>query len=216
MQQIAFPLASSDAYDSNEYIESSSNSLAYKTLNSWPGNWGTRPYAKTLIIQGPKASGKTFLAKQWAEKSGALFIKQMHELTENILSEHQAFIIDGFDSTWNEEKILHQFNIIHESGKYLLITSTKLPDIQLPDLSSRIKATHQVNIGMLDDELMKMLIFKLFSNHSIIVSNEVIHYLVKHLPREFPEIIKSVEKLNKFALQYQRKITVPLVKEVLL
>ena len=215
MQQIAFPLTSSNAYDSSEYIESSSNSLAYQTLNNWPSSWGIRPYEKTLIIQGPKSSGKTFLAKQWAEKSGGLFIKKMHQLTENILAEHQAFIIDGFDFSWDEESVLHHFNIIHESGKYLLVTCTELPCIKLPDLASRIKSAYQINIGM-DDELMKMLIFKLFSNYSIIISNEVIHYLVQHLPREFPEVIKSVEKINVFALQHQRKITVPLVKQAFL
>tara|TARA_B110000503_G_scaffold17865_1_gene26123 strand:- start:4125 stop:4784 length:660 start_codon:yes stop_codon:yes gene_type:complete len=214
MQQIAFSLISNNSYDSSEYIESSSNSLAYKILNNWPDNWGTRPYKKTLIIQGPKSSGKTFLAKQWAEKSGALFIDKIHQLTESILAKHQAFIIDGFDSSWNEEKVLHHFNSIHESGKYLLITSAELPCMKLLDLASRIKSLYQINIGM-DDELMKMLIFKLFSNYSIIISNEVIHYLVQYLPREFTEIIKSVDRLNAFALQHQRKITVPLVKQAL-
>lgn len=215
MEQISFALASSDAYDSSEYIVSSSNDLAYTTLNNWPVNWGVRPYAKALIVQGPKSSGKTFLAKQWAEKSDALFIKKAHELTESILNQHQAFIIDGFDFSWNEERVLHHFNIINESNKYLLITTTELPVIKLPDLASRINSTHKINIGMLDDELMQMLIFKLFSNHSIIITNEVIQYLIKTLPRDFPEVVKAVDKLNNFALQHKRKITVPFVKQVL-
>jgi len=217
MQQIAFSLSSSDVYDLNEYIVSSSNKEAYNALHEWPaGLWGIRPYEKTMILQGTKSSGKTFLAKKWAEKSGALFIKKTHELTENILEHHEAFIIEDFDSSWNEEKLLHHFNIIHESGKYLLITTTNLPEIKLPDLSSRIKSCNKINIGMPDDELMKMLIFKLFSNYSIIIGNDVIGYLLKTLPREFPEIIKSVDALNSFALEHKRKITIPMAKEVLL
>ena len=215
MQQIAFSLNSSDAYDLNEYIISSSNKEAYDTLQNWPKNWGIRPYEKTLILQGTKSSGKTFLSKKWAEKSGALFIKKTHELTENILEHYNAFIIEDFDSSWSEEKLLHHFNMIHENGKYLLITTTNLPETKLPDLDSRIKSCNKINIGMPDDELIKMLIFKLFSNYSIIISNEVIAYLLKNLPREFPEIIKSVEELNNFALEHKRKITIPLVKEVL-
>lgn len=215
MQQIAFPLGSSDAYDSSEYIKSSSNSLAYKTISSWPINWGVEPYSKTLIIQGPKSSGKTFLAKKWAVQSGALFIKKIHALTENMLTDHQAFIIDGFDSTWDEEKALHHFNTIHENGKYLLINSTRIPKIKLPDLASRIKSSNRIDIGMPDDELMQMLIFKLFSNYSIVISSEVINYLINILPREFSKIITSVKDINKFALQHKRKITVPLVKQAL-
>ena len=215
MQQIAFPLGSSDAYDSSEYIKSSSNSLVYKAISSWPTNWGVEPYSKTLIIQGPKSSGKTFLAKKWAEQSGALFIKKIHALTENMLTDHQAFIIDGFDSTWDEEKVLHHFNTIHENGKYLLINSTRIPKIKLPDLASRIKSSNRIDIGMPDDELMQMLIFKLFSNYSIVISSEVINYLINSLPREFSKIITSVKDINEFALQHKRKITVPLVKQAL-
>ncbi|MDG1436392.1 MAG: DnaA/Hda family protein [Rickettsiaceae bacterium] len=215
MKQTAFFLSGSDAYDLNEYMVSSSNNEAYSTLNNWPNGWGVRPYEKTLIIQGEKSSGKTFLAKKWAKQSGALFIKKTHELTESILEHHNAFIIEDFDGSWSEEKLLHHFNIIHESGKYLLITTTRIPDIKLPDLASRIKSCNKVSIGMPDDDLMKMLIFKLFSNYSIRVPNEVIEYLVKVLPREFPEIITSVNQLNMFALEHKRKITIPLIKQVL-
>jgi chromosomal replication initiation ATPase DnaA len=215
MQQIAFPIAGRDAYDPNEYIVSSSNEIAYKILNDWPKNWGVRPYEKTLIVQGPKSSGKTFLAKQWADKAGALFIKKTHELTEAILEKHQAFVVDDFDADWSEEKLLHHFNTIHENGKYLLITISQIPIIKLPDLASRINSAHKVIIGQLDDDLMQMLIFKLFSNYSIVIGSEVLQYLVKILPREFPKLVKIVEGINALALERKRKITIPFIKQCL-
>lgn len=216
MDQIAFPLSSSDAYDLNEYIESSSNSSAYRALTNWPANWGINPYPKSLIIEGPKSSGKTFLATKWAKKSGALFIEKTQELKAEELNKYQAFIIDGFDDSWHEERLFHQFNIINENSKFLLITAVKIPAMKLPDLASRIKSINKISIGMLDDELMQMLIFKLFSNCSIVISQEVIQYLLKNLPRDFPEIIKSVKIINSFALRYKRKITIPLVKQALI
>lgn len=215
MQQIAFPIAGRDAYDPNEYIVSSSNEIAYKTLSNWPKNWGVRPYEKTLILQGPKSSGKTFLAKQWADKAGALFIKKTHELTEVLLEQHQAFVVDDFDASWSEEKLLHHFNIIHESGKYLLIVTNQIPEIKLPDLASRINSAHKVIIEQLDDDLMQMLIFKLFSNYSIVITSEVLQFLVKVLPREFPKLVRAVEGINALALEQKRKITIPFIKQVL-
>jgi len=212
MQQTTFSFSSSNAYDPTEYIESASNSFAYNAIINWPSGWGTEPYGRTLIIQAAKSSGKTFLAKKWAAKSGALFIEKTQALTECLLANHQTFIIDGFDNSWNEEQVLHNFNAIHENGKYLLITTTKIPVIKLPDLASRINASNKLKIALPDDELIKMLIFKLFSNHSVVISQEVLHYLIKILPREFPEIISSVAKINKFAMQNKRKITVPLIK----
>ncbi len=215
MQQIPFFFDSNNTYNQNEYIISSSNSLAYNTIINWPKNWGVGPYAKTLIIKGTKSSGKTFLAKKWASKAEALFIKQEHELTEILLAHYRAFVIDGFDDSWQEEKFLHHFNSIHEIDKFLLITTTKIPPVNLPDLASRINASNVVNIDMPDDKLIEMLIFKLFSNFSVIINTEVVNYLIKVLPREFPQIVNAVKKINNFALQKKHKITVPLVKSVI-
>ena len=213
MQQITFSFDSSDHHDPSEFIESSSNHLALKTLIACPPEaWGVAPYAKTLILRGPKSSGKSYLAKKWSLNSGALFLKKAHQLTESLLAHHTTFVIDGFDSSWNEEKVLHQFNSIHESNKYLLITTTQIPKLILPDLASRIKATNIVDIDFPDDTLISMLIFKLFSNFSVVVDKEVINYLVTILPREFPEIIIAVQKINDYAIEHKRKITVPLVK----
>jgi len=214
MQQTAFLFDSNNAHDWDEYIKSSSNKLAYNAIANWPSHWGVEPYPKTLILEGVKSSGKTFLAKKWATASGAILIKQMHELTESILDHHQAFIIEDFDSNWNEQNILHHFNAIAEKNKYLLITTTKLPEIKLPDLSSRIKASNKIVISLPDDEMMQLLIFKLFSNHSLIVTPEVINYLTKTLPREFPEIVTAIKKINSYALEHKRKITVPLIKQI--
>ena len=201
-------MQSNDKYDSDEFIESSSNSLACRAINNWQDYWGVEPYSRVLIIQGPKTSGKTFLAKKWAQETNALFVKAMHEITDNILSYHQSFIIEDFDHSWNEEKFLHIFNLLSENQKYLLITCEKLPKIELPDLSSRIKSVNLINIQQPDDDMMQMLIFKLFSNYSVVISNEVVSFLIKVLPREFPAVVDSVKAINDFALESKRKITI--------
>ncbi len=78
MQQQVFSIINEEE-DFNDFIESSSNSLAYKYINQWPKNFGILPYNKTLIIRGPKSSGKSFLAKLWAQKSNALVIKNNYK-----------------------------------------------------------------------------------------------------------------------------------------
>ena len=215
MQQITFSLANELPDHFNDFIESSSNQLAYKYINDWSSNFGVLPYSKVLIIKGPKSSGKSFLANLWAKKTGALFLKKNHELTSSILEYHQAFIIDGFDASWDEEDILHYFNILHENNKYLLITLTKIPEIKLADLSSRINSVNKIDILMVDDELMRILIFKQFSNLSILVNDDVINYLVKVLPREFPKILSVIKDINQNALENKKRITVPFIKHIL-
>lgn len=215
MQQITFTLAHQPSDNFSDFIESSSNKLAYKYINDWPDNFGVLPYSKVLIIKGPKSSGKSFLANLWARKSNALFLKKNHELTKSILDHHQAFIIDGFDSNWSEKDVLHYFNILHENSKYLLITLTEIPKIKLADLSSRINSVNKIDISMIDDELMKILIFKQFSNFSITINDDVINYLVKVLPRDFLKILSIINDINRNSLETKRKITIPFIKQLL-
>ena len=215
MEQITFSLNNELSNNFSDFIESSSNSLAVQYIRDWPNNFGVLPYSKVLIIKGPKSSGKSFLANLWAKKTNALSLKKNHELTNAILEHHQTFIIDGFDSTWRERDILHYFNILHENNKYLLITLTEMPKLNLADLSSRINSVNKVEISMIDDELMKILIFKQFSNFSLVISEDVINYLVKILPREVPKILSIIGEINQSSLASKRKITIPFIKQIL-
>lgn len=215
MQQITF-LFENNSYNHDEFIVTKANQLALTTMQEWPNQtWGVSPYKNTLILRGPKSSGKTYMAKKWAALSQAHFIKSAHELTENILDHYRAFVIEDIERKWHEEKLLHHFNAINEQGKYLLITTSNLPVFKLPDLESRIKALNIVDIHEPDDEMMSLLIFKLFSNYSITIDKDIIHYLMKNLAREFPEIIKAVQKINDYSAEQKKKITIQLVKHAL-
>lgn len=214
MQQTTLDLISNNQDLQKDFIESSSNTLACQYINNWQDKFGVLPYTRTLIIQGAKSCGKTFLAQLWAKKTGALFIKKNHTLTNTILEHHKTFVIDDLNTNWREEDVLHYFNLLHEHHKYLLITLNALPKFKLPDLKSRLHSVNKINILMPDDELMKMLIFKQFSNFSITVSDEVINYLIRFIPREFSYIISVIEKINIASLEQKRRITVPFVKQV--
>ena len=71
-----------------------------------------------------------------------------------------------------------------------------MPKINLADLASRINSVNKIDILMIDDELMRILIFKQFSNLSILINDDVINYLIKILPREFSKILSIISKIN--------------------
>lgn len=214
MKQTSFSFEMHNSYNPKEYIESSCNSVAYRTILEWEDRWGVFPYKNSLLLCGQKSSGKTFLAKQWAEMSGAIFIKKEHKLTENMLKYYPGFIIENFYD-WHEHQMLHYFNAINENNKYLLITCDEIPKIKLADLKSRIYSLNTIYINPPDENLIRLLIFKLFSNYSVIISNDVLSFLVKNLPKDFSSILDMVKKINKIALENKRKITTNLLKKVL-
>lgn len=215
MQQIAFNLTPVNSYNPQEFISSVSNREAYNKIKNWENEWGILPYRYALLIYGPKSSGKTYLAKIWQSLSGAFLIDNNHAFHENLLNNYSSFVIENIEDR-QEEDLLHHFNSINEKQKYLLMTTSTLDlDFKLKDLSSRISSTLRLEIKQPDDELMRILLFKLFSNHSIQISNKILNFLLVNLAREFSKIIEFVGKVNQLTLVSKRSITLKLVKQVL-
>ncbi|MFY9589941.1 HdaA/DnaA family protein [Rickettsia endosymbiont of Halotydeus destructor] len=214
MQQLIFPFSHNTKYHPDEFIVSQSNRLAYDKLKNRQTDWGVNPYKFTLLIKGPPSSGKTYLTKIWQNLTNAFIIQDIF-FDEEILAKYDSFIIEDIEN-WQEVILLHLFNLINERQKYLLLTISNInKNFILPDLSSRIKSVLTIEIEPPDDELMKILIFKHFSTSSITVAENVADFLLVNLPRQHKEIMERLEQINNFALISKRKVTIPLVKEVL-
>lgn len=218
MQQCILPLVTSNPYHPDDFILSASNKDAYNIINQWPINWGHPPYPSSVLLYGPKSSGKTYLTKIWQNLSDAYLLSNNQLLHGELVNQYKAFIIEDVE-TWSEANVLYYFNLINEingSSKYLLITTSNLSDkFKLADIKSRINSIFRLEMGPPDDELIKTLIFKLFSINSVKISNQVLNFLLLNLPRQFNEVTRLVGRINWFSLTYKRKVTVPLIKEVI-
>jgi chromosomal replication initiation ATPase DnaA len=213
--QYIFQLHLHDAYNLNDFILSSSNEEAFSILDNWPALWGHLPYANALLLYGPESSGKTYLTKIWQSKSQAYLIGKNEDFKSASLDEHSSFIIEDIEH-WDEELLLHYFNSINESGKYLLLTTSKLlNNFSLKDIESRINSIEKVKIEAPDDDLLKIFLFKLFSQASIRSSIQVQNYLLSRLPRQFNEIINFMVEIDAFSLSNKKNLTLPLIKNYL-
>src|SRR6266403_937043 len=65
------------------------------------------------------------------------------------------------------------------------------------------------------DALIGALLLKLFADRQLTVGEEVIIYLLHHMERSFAAASRMVAALDAAALAAQRRITVPLVRQVL-
>lgn len=212
--QLTLPIKSQQSYHIDDFIVSKSNHNAYNSIMHWQNTWGVEPYRFSLLIQGMPSSGKTHLARIWQKLCNAYIIEDT--LNSSIINNYQAFIIEDIETKYDEYKLLHNFNIINENQKYLLMTTMNdVNQFNLKDVLSRINSLLVVRILKPDDELIRMLLFKHFSNQSIHVSNKVINFLLIRLPRKLNQMIYLVEQINQLALTHQRKITIPLIKQVI-
>jgi len=219
-EQISFDLGHRHAYGREDFWVSDSNREAIAWLDKWP-DWS----APALVIFGSPASGKTHLLQVWKKEAEAKEILPQDLVTETInrmIGESHAVMIDDMSQVMSEkdkeEALFHLYNLMQERGGHLLMTaplSVREWPILLPDLKSRLLAVPSVAIEPPDDDLMAVVLTKLFSDRQIFVSPDVVQFILPRIERSFLTICNMVEKIDRKALSEKRSVTIPLVREIL-
>ncbi len=213
-----------EIFSEEDFLLSSSNEEAVRWIDSWP-NWhrGEEDF-HCLIIYGAEGCGKTHLAHVWQKISDARIVRLRDLITLNFSDVDQfVYIIEDVDKNELDEKqaesLLHLYNWLKEQGGFLLLTASKRPKkwgLKLADLSSRLLASEAVRIKSPDDDLLKAVIIKQFSDRQIILSDKVVSYIIKHADRSFSFVRDLVRELDILSMSEKKKITVPMVKRVLI
>ncbi len=209
MKQTLFNLEPDCDYLEHDYIVSLCNLEAYKAVQGevvWPNN--------QLLIIGDESSGKTHLAKIWQEKVGATFLNDGDDFA-NYINKSSAFILEDIETVKSEEYLFHLINFVRNNSFSLLLTAKYLPDFLLADLKSRITAMHKILIKQPDDEMLKILLLKQFSDRQLRINNEVIEYILTRTERSFEFVAKLVNLIDQMSLSEKKGITVPMVKKVM-
>lgn len=205
MQQYSLKFSLNQGYLPEDYIVTEANKEAYQVImHKQP--WGVNPYPNHILLIGPKSSGKTHLAHLWNCMSNQGFASSDRQ--------HIGGIIDNIEE-WKELDLLHYFNQRHEEHQPLLMTASKIPHFNLPDLASRINSLRSVNLNMPDEEMVIILLQKHFSARFLKVSVDVIEYISVRIKRDFDYIRKFVEQLDVYSLDIGRNITIPLISKLI-
>lgn len=220
MQQIPFDLGHRTALARNDFLIAPNNQDAVAWIDLWP-EWP----APCLILYGPVDSGKTHLGAVWAEKSAAICLKAdmiQEDSIADIARSHKNIIIEDADKligNLNGEKgLFHLYNIFKEEQQSFLLTLQEPPvrrSFALPDLASRLRAAPSVAIREPDEQLISALLVKLFSDRQIRIGADVLHYILPRIERSFEAVNKLVEDADKKAMSEKRKISIPLLREIM-
>ncbi len=215
LQQV-LNLQTKPTYEAADFFVSTTNSIAFRWIDSWP-DWPNH----CLILHGPKGCGKTHLAQIWKQRAGGKSVSYEVLKTSNLddlCQTHEALVIEDIPSDFDDELLFHLYNSVQQAQGTVLLTCETSPNnwnIELPDLRSRIKAAMWAEIEPADDELLRAMMHKVFADEQVIVSEQVIDYLLNHHERSFVHLFAAVQKINTYALASKRKITLPLVKKAL-
>src|SRR6185369_6003424 len=134
-----------------DFVAGPSNRQAMAAIEAWPG-W----HAGLLALFGPEGSGKTHLARIWAERAKAVVLDRSAPKTDEAVG--RPALVEDLDQGFDAEALFHLINMAAHEGGGLLLTARTPPvawPAVLPDLRSRLNAMPVAEIAEPDDEVLE-------------------------------------------------------------
>ena len=218
-KQLYFEMPNKKALGIEDYIITESNNFAFDLIVKM-----AKGEISFGLISGPPYSGKTHLSKiliKNARNYKTLYFDRDYQNLLNRFEDSDFFILENIDNVKHdkfEEKLFHIINLAKENNKKLLMTSRKPIseiDLNLEDLKSRLNSILEAKIKEPDDQLMELLLIKIFNDKQLKINPNIIDFLVSRLERSYESINLFIEKIDKFSLEKGKKITIPLINDLL-
>ena len=207
---------------SDNFVVSGCNEAAFKAVESWP-HW----LYFALYLYGPKGCGKSHLAVLFAQKVAA-YNNKIFEIKiiksekikrispEKLFKDSPYIVIENLSENVDNEALFHLYNYYRDNGGNILFLAEKAPsylNFKLPDLASRMKAVPAIEIGAPDDDMLSVLLFKLFDDRQIKVTPEVLKYALKYMTRSYEYAQKLVAEADRISLIKKAPVTINVIKE---
>jgi DnaA family protein len=114
--------------------------------------------------------------------------------------------------------VFRLYTELEESGGRLVIASDAPPaatSIVLRDLASRLSAGAVLRLQPLNDDEQMLALQARAAQLGLELPADAAQTLLRRLPRDMPTLCKALEKLDEMSLATQRRLTVPLVRQML-
>ncbi|HEY4200114.1 MAG TPA: hypothetical protein VGM83_06100 [Devosiaceae bacterium] len=212
--QLALELGHTPSHAEQDFLVGEGNELGYAHVMAFP-DW---PGPLTLIT-GPAKSGKSHLARIWADRSGA----QMPE-PEALADLAQSggivpLVIEDVDRRgYDEAALFHLLNQSMRAWRPLLMTAREPVSgwpYRTDDVRSRARLASSFTMALTDDIQLSQMFVKLFGDRQVAVDPKIIRYLVARMERSPEEATVLAERLDRLALARGSRISRSLAGEVL-
>jgi DnaA family protein len=188
--------------------------------------------ARVYWIYGPAGSGKSHLlqaactgALQAGRASAYLPLSELRELGAEVLQGWGEAALVAIDEApavigrrdW-EEALFALYRAGEERGATLVMAAA-LPAAQLPfvlpDLASRLASALPLALQPLDERSQRQALQWRARARGLELPEQSARYLQRHFRRDLPTLCRLLDTIDTAALQAQRRLTVPFIREVL-
>jgi chromosomal replication initiation ATPase DnaA len=213
--QLTLEWGHTPSHAEEDFLVGEGNDLAYRHILNFP-DWPSPPW---VLLQGPASSGKSHLARIWAERAGA----EMPEpgALEGLSRDGgtQPLVIEDVDSRdYDEAALFHLLNQSMRDARPLLLTARDAVanwGFETDDLKSRARLAAHFAVSTSDDIQLSQMFVKLFGDRQIAVDPRIIAYLVARMERSPEEAVILAGMMDHAALSRGTAITRGIAAEVL-
>lgn len=215
-RQLTLDLAHRPALGREDFLVTPANRAAVAMIDRF-ADWTNHAVA----IVGPRGSGKSHLVEVWRRMTGAERVTADGLRLEDVprlLSSGALAIDDAPGSALDERALFHLLNLARQDRAHVLIAGASHPagwPVTLPDLASRLRALPVAELGPPDDDLLRGVLVKLFSDRQLAVEEAVIAFLLLRMPRSLEAAGILVAEIDRRALERKADISRGFVARVL-
>ena len=190
----------------DQIIESSENELAIKILQE---------NQKYVLIDGPKKSGKSLLAKKFSRINDK---KIIYDIPLKLDFDTGVYL-DLNSLPLKSENFFHFLQYFVSNNLSLTIFSSHSFENDLsnfeviPDILSRLKLFTLITINSPQDQLLFQLIEKFLKNKSISVQPKIIHHIMNFIERTYVDAFQAAEAINHLLYENNHNINLSLISE---
>lgn len=220
MQQIALDIGLSNAPTLDNYFPGP-NTAALTHMQHW---LQARADTAPTYLWGPEGSGKTHLLQ------AAVTGLRAQGLAVGLLSAETQQPA-AFDESWAavvmddvhlySEGLQHTafswFVQAHSLSRPVLAAGRSAPValVLREDLRTRLGWGHVLGLQLLDETQSREVLRQAADARGLVLSDDVMDYTLRRFSRDLGSLMQLLDTLDRYALQTQRALTIPLVKSML-
>jgi chromosomal replication initiation ATPase DnaA len=215
-QQLTLPLELPKNWRLNEFLTGVSNEEALAWIHRWPDF----PLLQ-VVIHGEIGCGKSHLGESLARQNQGTYVGKIHAFQSPdhlFVGEPPLLIIDDYDLMGREDWLFHVYNMATETRTPVIYFGKMAPaqySFSLPDLESRMRSLHAIEILTPDEGFFKKLLQHRLNILGLMCSDEISEYVFRRLERSYAALHGFVDRVDALSLQQQRSLSLPFIREIL-